>query len=1143
MPTEEAIAKRDADRVFKNVPPGTKLIIEGVEMDKETYQEQKRKIQLQGQLKGDIIHAQLQRFFTTDPATKQALTEKIETLSSQSETRSDAYNWITRKDVLGKVLDNAGIHLGDSIPENQRDKVYSELKVASSEIGAGKIDQFIVKPDGRLQITDWKTGAKLKDKYTNTIMKYGTQENLITDNPLDRAKLQVMLYAMIVKAEHPEARFEKLNVMHIPNEWEATRGRNSLNVEVADYLRMIEQYYRNEKPAEYKSLLAKSPLIFDPREYNAPRDADYTQEVLNSNQASEAETLQKLRLQLQRLTTTVELRIQEDDRERWTPEELRSRDMLMKKILQGSSLVPVNFSGELDSKYEISVMTHYLGTINDTHNPYIQAYSQMMNTGKEAARAEFNQKQREFKNLLGKVLEEKGMKQNAFERAFKWVDKQKAFQNLWDEKETTDPDTGAKYVERGLTIKGSEKYEKLSASEKALSDYMAKEMRDIFHEVMVTGKNSIVGEDTKGRPMTKLDLYNKSGRGAHFEYKDNFIPRVGITHEEVTQNALRSGAIGHYLKDAFLRKATDYFENNVEGYNQKDFGLPVRFLGNANTYMSPDIYSMDLQLAFEKYMEQMTAKKHLDHAWVTGQALHGYLESKRDQNGNPTFKHAAQFLDFQMKNILIGDRLIRGERAGKLTRHGITVASVDGKDYNISPLKIYRSLKSGLAANTLWLQPTRSTKNAIQMAYMQSKEEFVNDILKLSGTKINPKELDLSSLNRAGDYKEAMSSQFTQLFGNPDQNFVHQLAKSLKLYNVFNEMGVSPTDSMTRGARLLSTHNFAYLYQMPEEVMSVRYALNFLKTLKVESGNYQGKSMYEMYKNAFDPKTGAFNLPEDFSRGKIQLQDGTFDTLKGLHPMEIQKIHRGIAKLQGGYRPDEKTAVQATILGDALMMFKRWIPAMTIGQFKSKFEDPSIGQFEKVLESDGKTLKQRDGEDVYAWRARVVEGRARVIGKLFSSYMPWSKNTGYHWSDLGTEQKKSAIDLGLSFATWASLLTVGAVLLGDRKDKDPLKAFTTDMTARLFEQWAFTTMADSALQPPAVIKRSLEAGQGFGKLISGGFNQIVGGPDSDTFTTKGDRKGASQIEKNIPFWSSWYELQKEGDNAERQTLWDEINPF
>lgn len=1143
MPTEEAIAKRDADRVFKNTAPGTKLIIEGVEMDKAAYQEQKRKLQLQGQLKGDIIHAQLQRFFTSDPATKQALTQKIEGLAAQSETRSDAYNWITSKQVLSKVLDNAGIHVGDSIPENQRDKVYSEIKVASAEIGAGKIDQLVVKPDGRLQITDWKTGAKLKDKYTNSIMRYGTQENLITDNPLDRAKLQVMLYALIVKAENPEARFERLNVMHIPNEWEATRGRNSLNVEVGDYLRMIEQYYRNEKPAEYKSLLAKSPRIFDPREYNAPRDADYTQEVLNSTVASEGETLQKLRLQLQRLTTTVELRAQEDSNDGWTTEEKRTRDNLMKKILQGSSLIPVNFTGELDSKYEISMATHYLGTINDTHNPYVQAYAQMLNTGKEAARVEFSQKQREFKNLLGKVLEEKGMKQGAFERAFKWVDKQKAFQNLWDEKETVDPDTGVKYLERGLTVKGSEKYNKLSASEKALSDYMAKEMKDIFHDVMVTGKNAIIGEDFKGKPMTKLDLYNKSRGGAHFEYKDNFVPRVGITHEEVAQQALKSGAIGHYLKDVWLRKATDYFENNIEGYNQKDFGLPVRFLGNANTYMSPDIYSTDLQLAFEKYMEQMTAKKHLDHAWVTGQALHGYLESKRDQNGNPTFKHTAQFLDFQMKNILIGDRLIRSENGGRLTRHGITVFRKDNTDYNISWIKMYRSLKSGFAAATLWLQPTRSTKNAIQLGYMQTKEELVNSALRLSGTKLNEKELDLSFKPHGGDYKEALGSQFTQLFGNPDQNFVHQLAKNLRLYTSFNEMGVSPSDSMTRGARLLSTHNFAYLYQMPEEIINVKYALNFLKNLKIDSGNYAGKSMYDMYKNAFDPKTGEFNLPEDFSRGKIQLPDGTFDTLKGLHPMEIQKIHRGIAKLQGGYRPEEKTAIQATILGDALMMFKRWIPAMTVNQFKSKFEDPSIGQFEKVLASDGKSLMQRDGEDVYAWRARVVEGRARVVGKLFASYIPWLKNKGYNWADLSTEQKKSAVDLGFSFATWASLLTVGSVLLGDRKDKDPLKQFTTEMTSRLFEQWAFTSMADSALQPPAVVKKSLEMGQGFGKLISGGFNELIGGADSDTFTTKGDRKGVAQIEKNIPFWSSWYELQKEGDNAERQNLWDEINPF
>jgi hypothetical protein len=50
MSSIDAIAKRDADRMFKNVQPGGKLIIDGIEMGKEDYQEQKRKIQLQAQV-------------------------------------------------------------------------------------------------------------------------------------------------------------------------------------------------------------------------------------------------------------------------------------------------------------------------------------------------------------------------------------------------------------------------------------------------------------------------------------------------------------------------------------------------------------------------------------------------------------------------------------------------------------------------------------------------------------------------------------------------------------------------------------------------------------------------------------------------------------------------------------------------------------------------------------------------------------------------------------------------------------------------------------------------------------------------------------------------------------------------------------
>lgn len=1139
MTTVDAIAKRDADRMYKNVPPGGKLIIDGIEMGKDEYQAQKAKIQLMAQVKGDIIHAKIQQFFTSDPAKLQELQTKIDELSSKTDVKGTAYDWITEPKVFRKLMENAGINIssknpdGSDRPVNMRDKIYSEVTVGSDLLGAGKIDNLVERPDGRLRITDWKTGSRLRDKYTANIMKYGIQENRITDNPLDRAALQVMGYALIIKAEHPEAKFDGMTIMHIPNEHEATQPRNAIGVHVPDYLRMIEQYYRNEQPAIYKKLLEQSPKIFDPREYNAPVNSDFAQDVMNSKGASEAETLQQTRLNLQKLITSVELRKQEDSGDDWTRDERRLRDNMMKKILQASSLVPVDFTGELDSKFEVSTMTRYLANLNDTHNPYIQSYSSMLNSGRRAAETEFDQKKLEFRRLESKVLEERVGKRNALQKALTWVDKRKLYANLIHEEITTDPESGTTFRKRGLTHEGSKDeqgnktvWDKLSPAEKNLSVYMRTEMKNVFDHVMTSGPEADLG-NINGKRTTKLDLYNSGDggqKGANFEYTPDFMPRVAITEQEAKQIALDQGIVkgaGMYIKDQFLRKLTDYFQTNVEGYNQRDYGLPVRFLGNGNSYISPDTHSSDLELAFNKYMEQMINKKHLDSSWIAGTALKGYLDTRKDMNGNLAFKNTAAFLDFHMKNILIGDRI---ERNQFLTRHGVVFGHKDGSEYTLNLAQLYRSMKSGVAAGTLWLQPVSAAKNALQASYMLSKESLVGTIGK-NFLGISPAQTDLTSKAHYSSYAEAIGAQGAAMAGKANSNFIHTLAKELRLYPEMSEASGKDEDLMTKGCTMLNTKTFGYAYQIPEEVTATMYALNSLKNMEISTGAYKGRSMYDMYKDSFqvnEAGDGSFKLPEDFSRGKIQLQDGTFEKLAGLHPMEMQKIQRGIQKLRGGYKPDEKTAIQATILGDAMMMFKRWIPSMLVNQFKSKYSDPSSGQFE--LSDIGNNLEQKPGEDIYAWRARVVEGRVVTVAKLISAMSGFNKNSGYNWADLSGDQKKSIVDLGLSLATLVGMLGISQQILGDKKDENSLKQFTTAMTGRFLESWWTPTLASDAIQPPAVVKKTLDMFTGFENLMTAGYYSATGGPDSKIHTNTGHLKGVNEIMKNTPLLSSYYNV-------------------
>jgi hypothetical protein len=1149
IPAEDAIAIRDADRTFKNIEPGGKIEIDGVEKTKEEYQAEKKSMLLNGIAKGNIIHAKIQKFFADlreDRVLSDKLQRDIEDLSSKVGKLPTVYDWITdkKKGIFPKLMKNAGINIGSHVPKAQEDIVHSEVMVASPILGiAGKIDMLVEKSDGRFRLVDWKTGSKLKDKYSNTILKYGYQSTRITDNPLDRAKMQIMLYALTIKAEHPEARFDGLVVMHLPDEHEAVQGRNALSVEVPSYLKMLEQYYRHEKPEVYKQLLEKSPNIFDPREYNTPLRADLAQEVLNSNGSSETEVNSKHVLELQQLEYDIATQRKDNALSGPTNEQIQRRAELTRMIADYTDLYGADFSGGLDPSHEITIMKRWMGTLNDTHNPYVQSLNLHLKTREKRVHDEMAKVEREFEILVRPVMKERlGKTRGALQKAFTSVDYDKLFKSFYTKKVVEED--GVKWASFGLTnpVDHPAEYAALTSSEKALVDHIRTNMRGIYEDVMTKGEFAVVGMKD-GKPITKEDLYNQSAKGGSFKMTDGFFPKMVLTKEEANTRLLKRlgkgdfSALGTSLTNGWRRFATDFFENNAEGYNQRDFGLTVRYLGNANTAASPDGYSMNLEASYKKFMEQMIRKKHLDSTYMYGQAVKGILLNATDGNGNPAFKLSAGLIEDQLRNILMKDTLNRG--TGKFIRHGIAVGRKEGQERTISVLQIYKSLKSGVAAATLWLQPERSAVNLAQAMYMHGKEGLVNDVVawanKREGLALNR---DISVKGMGDSYAEAIAGQIAAFSGNGKSNFVHQLAKELKLYNNLLEEGGKQEQYLTKGCTLLDTSNLGFLYRIPEEITNVQYGLNYMKNLKIQSGKYAGKSMYDMYKENFNKQTGTFDLPADFKRGTLQHGDGTTEELGGLHALEINKIHAGIGKIMGNYRSDEKTALQMSILGDAMMMFKRWIPGMAVQQYQNKFLDPTMGSFEL-----SNSLDQKPGEDKYEWRSRVVEGRMRTLGNFFMHMTGLSKYDGYAWSDLSSEQRKGLIDGGVAISTWLTMAVTATYALGHKKDNDTIKVLFAAMQERVQEEIWIPTMASAALQPPASVKKTQDALKALWQLLGAGTSAATGGENRDIYTERGDIKGMNQLMKNAPVFGGIYESHKSWVNWNNDDAVGSTSPF
>lgn len=1132
----EAIINREADSKFKNKGPEETIEHEKIAYTKQEFLDFKRAIYAQGKLKGDLIHSLIQyqtAVLNNDEAGANSLINKIMSLEQSSATDKGSYNWVIEKENFNAIMRNAGIVLNKDVPVGLRDKIHSEVSIANELMGiAGKIDTIVEKPNGVLKIVDYKTGNRFNNNILGArIMNYGSQEFNIFDSALGMAKLQTMMYSVLIKANNPDAQFEAPIVMHIPDEIRAQSPRNAHQVEVRDYLAMIEQYYRNEEPAVYAKLIETSPKIFDPNEYGAGKNTSFTQDMIDDKTGMrDIEKLNLYEVELEQLKTKVALRSSEEDnyRTEWTAAEAKKRDMLTMKILQARTTLSLPTGSTKD--YEIGTFTKWLGTINDTHNPYIQAYSQVVSQARLKIYEEYGQIEHDFNKRMTAVMEEKLGKKSVLSKAFLPFDKQKVFENLIHEEIEVDPTDGQKRVKRGLVTEKNEEWNKLTNNEKELVTYMRTQMTDIFNHVLVSGPNAVIS-NTNGKNRTKLDVYNKE-LGAGFKMTDDFIPKRSITDSEVKWAAKKEGLTGivKYLKHEKLKRLSMFYEQNVEGNNQNMYGIPVKYLGSGSSYHNPDIHTSNLEIAFKDYMQHMVNKKHYDQVYALGDSVKNFLEIQTDKNGNKINSNAAEFLGYHMQRNLIGRIEDKGDGFWR-KKFRIGVDS-EGREITFSPAKFMKSMNGFTAATALWLKIPSAAKNAGQAFWAVSKEAMVDSIssTEWGGVKMDMK--DLTSNNNTRATKLWMDYQKEAALGRGKSHPVHVFINTFKVFPDSTEVG-HRNGNIVEGGTALSTNSLTVLYSYPEEMSTAMLGMNVMMTMKVQSGPYAGKSMWEVYSNSIlkDPVTGEaqYNLPADFTRGKLRMGDGTTQELKGLSSFEVTKMHRIIQRVKGGYRTEERSMIESTALGEMFMLFRRWLPATIINSFKSKYYDPSMGYLAKT-----------DTENEYEWRSRLVEGRWRtfggVIGNMIGKARGIDQKRGYNWEDLSDQQKKNMIDFSITFGTWAVTSALVASMFGAAGDDDSTKKFASEMNMRLIDQWAFISMARAATDPPAAIKKSMDLLAGMGELGMASAAYATGGDKDDVFTKRGDLKGSSQILKNNPITGSYYDAKK---NIENSTYWSQ----
>jgi len=298
-------------------------------------------------------------------------------------------------------------------------------------------------------------------------------------------------------------------------------------------------------------------------------------------------------------------------------------------------------------------------------------------------------------------------------------------------------------------------------------------------------------------------------------------------------------------------------------------------------------------------------------------------------------------------------------------------------------------------------------------------------------------------------------------------------------------------------------------------------------------------TMISVYK-AYDVKTTVTNGIEESTviwdapkRGVIKTatseETGTYDNLNELTSQEIGRLKRVYQRLQGGYRTDEKTAMETFLVGELFLQFKKYVPSLMMNAMKSKGIDTSLGRY--------KQIGKKDGEDVYQWVGRVTEGKWRTFTGHLANMIPFMHKPDYRWDNLSSDQKMAIIDGYTTLVSFLLLISLYGLTFADVDDDDPLKKNANLIIQTYAQQWNPLDLWSSIKNPPASIHKGYKMATGtFRFLILSNLYRVTSNKDAtiQTGPNKGMPIGYAEFMKSWFPFSAIYDIQRAIENKDEE---------
>lgn len=1125
-------------------------------MNKQQYITESERVQKESQLRGKMTESLFKYMITREDSAREEVISYMDKLPAEI---YDKVLLLQENDIIRKIVFNK---MESNLLNNDGSKIDFSIPTFSKALRkAGTIDMMIRHTDGEYSLFDMKTSQFFSEGDFTKMFAYGlTNEFNIPYTERNKAKLQIMFYALMVRLNNPNIKFKKLSILHLPitnskENFMRLLDRNTLSddiVEVNSYLEMIESFLKNKKHQVELGLINKDDKslyeqleqeyktnggtsiedLFDSKKYmnyyspnsSTSSNVDYGKELL-TKKSEEERILQELSI----LSSTErdDLKIINPTRDEVEIKrfgeniKIKSLEKYRKDRIKELIQQWIRLTGDRNLDYlstkDIDFLHLNIGSNKDIdNNPIFATWNKFKFARQNQARFATEEKVLELKSLVDKVLPKSlPINMNSQRKLFGKFIKKEYNQKLGR--------TLERLVHKDLN---DTEYNSLSKDEKAFVDYINNTFASYFSKnaYLNTVGSFYINDRGQTEGITHLEAYNK-GKDP-FEYYPGWFPKTPILPEEYQERVMQEkGTIegGKKLISNWAdRQMTKYFEN-LFNINEDTAAIPIKYLGNSEIE-DKQLYSVKLDQVFEKFVDAIERKIHLDEVYHTGRSITMLLQEDNTLTGatsyfDPEQKQWKQ--KYENLSKFIKTRIDYEIKDIPITKTNYLSKELIVGDKKIDIDKSMLLLSQGATASVMWLKPISGIGNMVMGNMVKYREAIKYSIGKRLIGALDAKQIDYT-------YSEALwgEKKYMELIADSTSE-----AKmySNKLFLIAEKFGYL-ADNYRFGSNsrkfksdrnpLFSSDNMYIFHTLGEKYLSYTTLAAQLKhyTVKV---NGKDVPIYYLYKVV--PIEGSkYSKLEWIGPERIIQEGNQTKIVNGISDDEMYRFKAVSARMQGDYRREEFIRLETYALGKITVVLKKFFSRLILNGIQGKQNSRALGWYEEVSKKD------ENGNDitVLEWNAREIEGKWRTLANALGAIVRLnphiSKAGGFieYWNSINNEQKLNLIDALITASFVILAYGAYALMFHDTDDDDTWKkAWKNYLIDNASQQYNFIDLlrTGTTVATPVVVKKAYDfATSGTQLILFNGLDEIFNDGEN-VRTEKGDIRGLNTFLKSVPY--------------------------